>query len=197
MELYVILGIIGLIIFLIIKSYNKLVALKEQTINAEKEISIQLDRRAKVFDSLLNAVNKAMKYENETLKEIVELRNKAINLEGIENIEEKRKIEDKLSEIISSGALTSSLNMTMEAYPELKANQNMMHLQEEIVTTENRLSYAKQAFNASIEEYNATKESIPYNLIISWFPKLDEEFKYWELSKEKIEKEEDRRISFD
>ena len=194
MGAFIILTIIVLVI-IFISSYNKLVGLKEQVINSEKEISIQLDRRGKIFDSLINAVKKAMNYEGTTLKEIIDLRNKIVKLDGIEN-EEKRKLENELSKMISTGTLSSSINLTMEAYPELKANNNMLQLQEEITTTENKLSYAKQAFNGSIEEYNATKESIPYNFIVNWFPKLDKDFKYWELNEEKIQEEEKRRVEF-
>jgi len=81
--------------------------------------------------------------------------------------------------------------MVFEQYPELKSNQNCMQLQEEIVSTENKLSYAKQAYNDSIEAYYANKNSFPSNLIASCFPaKLDFHFNYWQLSQEKISEQE-------
>ncbi len=78
-----------------------------------------------------------------------------------------------------------------EQYPELKANQNCMQLQEEIVSTENKLAYAKQSFNDSIERYNANKKSFPATLVVSAFSsKVDCEFLYWQLSEQKIAEQE-------
>ena len=196
MEIAVILIVLVILVLSFVSFYNKLVKLKEQVISSEKEISTSLDRRGKIFDSLTAIVKKAMDYEKSTLKNVIELRNKIVNLKG-SNPEETKKLEQELSTLISSGAFSSSFNMTMEAYPDLKANSNMMQFQEEVVSTENKLSYAKQGFNASIEEYNATKQSIPYNFIISIFPKLDKEFLYWELTESKIKEEEEKRVSFD
>jgi len=189
------LGIILAIVLYVIYTYNRIITLKQRVINSKKDISIQLDRRGKVFDSLINTVKKAMDYEKSTLKEIVELRQKAINLKGVDEKQQK-EIEDQLSKIIASGQLSSSINMTMEAYPELKANDNMKQLQEEIVSTENKLSYAKQGYNAAVEEFNATVQSFPANIIVDKFD-LNEEFEYWDIPEEKIQQEEDRRVSFD
>lgn len=192
-----ILVVVVLLILYIISIYNNIVRLKEAVVNAQKQISVQLDRRGKVFDSLINTVKKYMDYEKSTLKEVIELRQKAIALNADSfNSAEAKAIEDKISQIIGSGALSSSFQMTMEAYPELKANENMMHLQEEIVSTENKLSYAKQGYNDAIEEYNATIASFPDNIVVAKFPKLKAVFEYWELSKERIEQEESKRVEF-
>lgn len=196
MESLIVFGILGVLVVYIISVYNKIVQLKESATNAEKQISVQLDRRAKIFDSLINAVSKIMDFEKGTLVEVVELRNKAINLGNNLNNDELKSIEDQLSRIVSSGELTSSLNLTMEAYPELKSNQNMMLLQEEIVSTENKLSFAKQGFNDVVEKYNSTIKSFPDIFIVQLFSSLKEEFKYWDLSVEQIKKEEERRVSF-
>ena len=193
---WVILGLVVLTIVYLISLYNKIVAKKEQVKNSEKQISIQLDRRGKIFDNLINTVKKAMDYEKSALKEIIELRQKAVNLKSGGNPKELKAIEEQMSKMISSGELSSSFNLTVEAYPELKANDNMLHFQEEIVNTENKLSYAKQSFNDSIEDYNATIQSFPENVIVGKYPKLKEEFEYWTLSEEKIEKSEEQRVEF-
>lgn len=174
--------------------YNKMVGLKEAVIASEKEISVQLDRRGKVFDSLISAVKKYMQHEKGTLEEIVRLRSKILET-GVSSLDVK-DAEQKLSEIVLSGNLTSSLNMTMEAYPDLKANTNMLQLQEEIVSTENKLSFAKKAFNNAIEVFNSTKRSVPEVFIVNMFKNLDGEFSYWELSAQRVVEEEARRVEF-
>lgn len=180
----------------LVYAYNNIVALKQRVINAKNQISIALDQRGKVFDSLINTVKKAMDYEKSTLKEVIQLREKILKLDGNLDQKERKELEDKLSEIIASGQLSSSINMTMEAYPELKANENMKVLQEEIITMENKLAYAKQAYNAAIEKYYATIQSFPNNFIVEKFPSLKEDFEYWKLPDEKIQQEEDRRVEF-
>jgi len=192
--------ILVILIFLgmwFIYSYNKIVSAKEMVVNMKSQISIQLDRRGKVFDSLINSVKKAMDYEKTTLKDIISLREKSLNISGdpLSN-KEKQDIEDQISEQILNGQFTKSFNMTVEAYPELKANDNLLQLQEEIVSTENKLSYAKQAFNDSLERYNALVSSVPYNIIVKYFPDLKKEFNYWKLKKEEVKVEEEKRVQF-
>lgn len=189
--------VIVAIIFYVVSIYNNIISLKESVINAKTQISVQLDRRGKVFDSLISAVKKYMDYEKTTLKEVIELRTKAINLQGdaFSNAE-KQALEEELSTAINSGAFSSKFQMTMEAYPDLKASTNMLQLQEEIVSTENKLSFSKQNFNDSIARYNETINSVPANFVVAKFPKLKEDFTYWELSKEKIVVEESRRVEF-
>jgi LemA protein len=193
--LTLLLFIIGVALYFVY-AYNTIVAKRESVINGKKEIGIQLDRRGKIFDSLINTVKKAMDYEKTTLKEVIKLREKIVKLDSDIDENEKKQLEEKLSEIVASGQLASSISMTMEAYPDLKANENMIVLQEEIITSENKLSYAKQAYNAALETYNALIESIPYNFIVSKFPKLKQDFGYWTIPDEKIKEEEERRVEF-
>jgi LemA protein len=177
----ILLAIVGYIIF----TYNRLIAQIEAVRNNQKQIDIQLDRRFKVFESLINVVRKYMDYEKTTLKDVVALRNQAQQAQA--NGDEKSRIaaENKISDI------ATHLNIVFEQYPDLKANQNVMQLQEEIVSTENKLAYAKQSFNDSVEIYNANKKSFPASTIVGTFRgKLDFDFPYWQLSEQKIAEQE-------
>ena len=141
-----------------------------------------------------------MNYEQTTLKDVIELRQKSIMIKSDQsNVSNEglKEVEQDISKLISSGKFSSSFNMTMEAYPDLKANENMLQLQEEIVSSENKLSFAKQSFNDSVERYKSTILSFPENIIVSQFPGLKFEFTYWELSKEKIKSKEEKVVNFD
>jgi LemA protein len=181
-------------VFYVISLYNRFVKLIQAVNNTEKEIDIQLDRRGKVFDSLISSVKAVMKHEEGVFAKVVELRNQAKS----DNLspEQKRKVEGELSEMVTGGGLSSALNVTMEAYPQLRANENMMQLQEEIVSTENKLSFSKKAFNSAIEEYNIAKESFPSLFIPKFFNSLDKNYVLWGLTKEAIEAHEERRVEF-
>tara|TARA_B100002019_G_scaffold292685_2_gene316682 strand:+ start:677 stop:1264 length:588 start_codon:yes stop_codon:yes gene_type:complete len=188
--------IIAVLVVWLILGYNKFIKQIEAVKNSEKEIDIQLDRRGKVFDSLINSVKKYMDHERGVFKEIVELRSMAKSGGKATDDEKVKEAQEKLSDIVNSGKLDSSINVAVEEYPELKSSENMLQLQEEIVSTENKLSFAKKGLNRAIEKYNITKRSFPSNLIVKIFSSLDEDFKYWSLSEEKKEQEEERRVNF-
>jgi len=199
MEILITLAVIGAILMYAMGLYNNIVKLKELVNNAKSQISVQLDRRGKIFDSLISTVTKAMDYEKTALKEIIELRQKAITIKtdgGNIDGSELKNIENQMSQMMASGAFNSSFNMTMEAYPDLKANENMLQLQEEIVSTENKLSYAKQSFNDSITRYSTTIQSVPDVFVVNMFPALKEDFELWELTEENITKQEEKTVSF-
>lgn len=175
--------------FWIVSVYNKLIRMIEAVKNNNKQIDIQLDRRYKVFESLINVVKKYMDYEKTVLKDVVELRSKAVSAQ--QQGDEKGRIaaENGISKI------ASNLNVMFEAYPDLKANQNALQLQEEIVNTENKLAYAKQAYNDSIERYNATKKSFFESMVVAIFSgALNKDFVYWNLPEEKIKQQEDYTV---
>lgn len=183
-------GIIILIAILIIggyvvMTYNALIALIEAIRNNQKQIDIQLDRRFKVFESLIEVVKKYMNYEQTTLKDVVALRNQAQQAKTSGDETTRITAENKISQI------ASGLNLVFEQYPDLKANQNCLQLQEEIVSTENKLAYAKQSLNDSIERYNADKKSFFASMIVSSFKgKLNFEFPYWQLSEDNVAEQE-------
>ena len=179
--LIIILAILGYCVLI----YNKLIAQIETIRNNQKQIDIQLDRRFKVFESLINVVKKYMDYEQTTLKDVVALRNQAQLAKASGDEKSRIESENKISDI------ANHLNLVFEQYPDLKANQNCMQLQEEIVSTENKLAYSKQSYNDSIELYNANKQSFPANFIVSAFKaKLDQVFTYWQLSEAKVAEQE-------
>lgn len=177
------------IIVYTIATYNRLIALIEAIRNNQKQIDIQLDRRFKVFESLINVVRKYMDYEQSTLKDVVALRNQAQTAHA--NGDEKARIdaENKISQI------ASGINLVFEQYPDLKANQNALQLQEEIVNTENKLAYAKQALNDSIEQYNAKKKSFFPAIVVALFKnKLDFDFPYWQLDEKTVSDRENYTV---
>jgi LemA protein len=170
-------------------TYNTLIGLIEATRNNQKQIDIQLDRRFKVFESLIEVVKKYMNYEQTTLKDVVALRGQAEKSKASGDEQGRIDAENKISQI------ASNINLVFEQYPDLKANQNAMQLQEEIVNTENKLAYAKQSFNDSIEHYNATKKSFFTQIIVSMFKgKLDFDFPYWQLDPAKVQQQEDYTV---
>lgn len=187
--LWIIIIVFVLIGTFIVMTYNKLIGMIEAVKNNNKEIDIQLDRRYKVFESLINVVRKYMDYEKSTLKDVVALRSQAQQAKDSGDAKGRMAAENKISGILGG------INVVFERYPDLKANQNAMQLQEEIVSTENKLAYAKQAYNDSIERYNATKKSFFQSVIVGMFSsKLNFDFTYWALDEDKIKQQEDYTV---
>ena len=187
----ILLVIIAVLFFWMVVIYNKLIRFIEAANNNQKQIDIQLDRRFKVFESLINTVKQSMDYEKTVLKDVVSLRTQA--QEALKNGNEQARVnaENEISKI------AGGLNVVFEAYPDLKANQNVLQLQEEIVNTENKLAYAKQAFNDSIEQYYAAKKSFFESFVVSIFSSsLDKVFTYWNLPEEKIQEQENYTVKF-
>lgn len=174
MTILLVIVILAILAF-IIAVYNRLIRMIEAVNNNERQIDIQLDRRYKVFESLIEVVKKYMDYEQTTLKDVVALRNQAQSAKAAGDDAARIAAENGISKI------ASGINLVFEQYPDLKANQNALQLQEEIVSTENKLTYSKQAFNDSIERYNAEKKSFFQSMIVSLFSKLDKQFVYWNL----------------
>jgi LemA protein len=131
-----------------------------------------------------------MDYEKTTLKDVVALRNQAQQAKASGDEAGRIAAENKISTI------ASGLNLVFEQYPDLKANQNCLQLQEEIVSTENKLAYSKQSYNDSIEIYNANKKSFPANVVVSAFKaKLDVDYPYWQLTADKVAEQESYTVN--
>ena len=185
----IILIVVVVIFGFIVMTYNALIAMIEAVRNNQKQIDIQLDRRFKVFESLINVVKKYMDYEQTTLKDVVALRTQAEQAKNSGDEKTRMAAENKISDI------SSNINVVFEQYPDLKANQNVMQLQEEIVSTENKLAYSKQSFNDSIEKYNANKKSFFAAMVVGLFKgKLDFDFPYWALTDDKIKENENYTV---
>jgi len=182
----VLLAILGLWFVAI---YNKLIRMIETVNNNKKQIDVQLDRRYKVYESLIDVVKKYMDYERTTLKEVVALRNKAQQAAASGDEQARMAAEDAISKI---GA---GINLVFERYPDLKADKNALQLQEEIVNTENKLTFSKQAYNDSIEKYEATRKSFFESMIVSMFSaKLLKEFIYWGITDEQRKQQEEYKV---
>jgi LemA protein len=143
-------------------AYNGLIALRNQTANALKQIDVQLKRRHDLIPNLLAAVQGAMDFEKDTLQAVIEARNGAIKASaGLDpqHIAAAAAAESKLT-----GAL-GKLMVVVEAYPDLKATGNVKQLQEELTSTENKVSFARQLYNDTATHYNTKQQQFPTNLV--------------------------------
>ncbi len=168
-SIIIIVVIVG-IVWLLISIYNRLVALKNQYENAFSQIEVQLKRRYDLIPNLVETAKGYMSHERETLEAVINARNSASNMLSSaannmdpSSIKELGNLEGQLA-----GAM-SRLNVVMEAYPDLKANQNMMQLSEELTSTENKVAFARQAYNDSVTEYNTYRQSFPNNVVAANF----------------------------
>lgn len=158
----VLLVIIVAVIFYVVGIYNKLVTLKNRYENAFSQIEVQLKRRYDLIPNLVETAKGYMAHERETLEAVIAARNEASNLLQAAAKDPSGSAVEQLAgaETQLHGAL-NKLNVVMEAYPDLKANQNMMQLSEELTTTENRVAFARQAFNDAVTGYNSYRQSFP------------------------------------
>lgn len=150
------------LIFYTIAIYNKLVALKNQFENAFAQIEVQLKRRYDLIPNLVETAKGYLTHERETLEAVVNARNEAAAIlegaskqVGTQTLQKLGGAENLLQQALGK------LNVVMEAYPDLKANENMMQLSEELTSTENRVAFARQGFNDAVMAYNTYRESFP------------------------------------
>lgn len=155
----VLIGIVVVVLWAIV-AYNRLVSLRNQVANGWRQIDVQLKRRHDLIPNLVNAVKGYMKYEQETLQRVIEARNQAVAAQGVAEAAQR---ESELT------AALGRLFALVESYPELKANQNVLQLQEELTSTENKIAFARQFYNDIATKYNIARESFPSSIIATLF----------------------------
>lgn len=152
--------VIGLVILWAILAYNSLVTMKNQVENAWRQIDVQLKRRHDLIPNLVSAVKGAMEFERDTLSRVVEARAKAL---GAKSVGEKGIAEGFLTEALGR------LFALVENYPDLKSNKNVLELQEELTSTENRISFARQFYNDLVAKFNIKQSVFPDLIVASVF----------------------------
>ena len=165
----VVFGIIGTLI--IAGMYNSLVTLRNRFKNAFAQIDVQLKRRYDLIPNLVEMAKGYLKHERETLESVTQARNVAAGAASAAaaNPSSATAMQDLMGAEAELGGALSRLLVTVEAYPDLKANQNMMSLQEELASTENKVAFSRQAFNDAVMGYNTKRETFPTNLIAGMF----------------------------
>lgn len=165
------LAVIAAIIFFVVGIYNSLINLRNRVKNAFAQIDVQLTRRHDLIPNLVEAVKGYMKHERETLEAVINARNTAVS--SLDNAKIDPSNAAAMQELgKSEGALGAALGRLFalsEAYPDLKANQNMIQFQEELTSTENKVAFSRQAFNDAVLTYNNKAENFPNNFIAGMF----------------------------
>ena len=164
---WILLAIVVVLLLWSTVSYNSLVGLRNQVKNAWNQIDVQLKRRYDLIPNLVEVVKGYMTFEQETLQKVIQARNMAMQAQG-----PRAQAE---AEGMLSGAL-KSLFALVESYPDLKANQNVSRLQEELTSTENKIAFARQFYNDSVMGYNNAIQMFPSNFIAGMFQFKAEEF---------------------
>jgi LemA protein len=169
--LLVILGVIVFCVLYIVVIYNRLVKLKNRFENAFSQIDVQLKRRYDLIPNLVEAARAYLKHEQETLKSVTEARNRAraAMQRAARDPGDAKAMKSLTGAEAALGGALMNLNAVMENYPDLKADKTMAQLSEELASTENRISFARQAFNDEVMLYNMQRESFPDVLFVGSF----------------------------
>ena len=169
--LIVVLAIVVVTALLIVSIFNKLVRLRNRFINAFAQIEVQLKRRYDLIPNLVETAKSYMAHEKETLEAIVNARNAAAK--GLASVASDPTNASALAELAGAEGILagtmSRFSMVMEDYPDLKANENMMQLSEELTSTENKVAFSRQAFNDQVMAYNTYKQSFPAMIFANMF----------------------------
>ena len=153
---WILLVLVVVIALWVMGAYNSLIALKNQVINAWKQIDVQLKRRHDLIPNLVNTVKGAMEFERGTLEAVISARNRAVAAQGVA---QTAKAEGELSQALGR------LFALSENYPELKSSANVLQLQEELTSTENKIGFARQLYNDVSTQYNTKQAQFPTSLV--------------------------------
>lgn len=164
---WIILGIVALVLIVLVAIYNDLVTLKNRIENAWSQIDVQLKRRFDLIPNLIETVKGYAKHEKEVFENVTKARSM---LQDAKTLGEKSKANNMLTDTLKS------LFAVAEAYPDLKANQNFMQLQEELIGTENKISYSRQFYNDSVLTLNTKIQTFPTNMIAGMFGFKEKEY---------------------
>jgi LemA protein len=164
---WIIVALVVLLIGYAVVTYNGLVSMRNRIENAWAQIDVQLKRRYDLIPNLVETVKGYAEHERGTLEEVVQARNMAMAAEGPQ--------DQAAAENMITGALKSVFALS-EAYPDLKANQNFLNLQEELTGTEGRIAYARQFYNDSVYSYNTKIQTVPANVIANQFKFTEREY---------------------
>ncbi|WP_217587222.1 LemA family protein [Lentibacillus saliphilus] len=159
LPMIVIIAVVVVLGLFLMTTYNSLVKYRNWVQEAWSQIDVQLKRRHDLIPNLVNTVKGYAAHEKETLEKVIQARNQLVSGTPQERIEADNEIQ---------GALKSIFALS-ESYPDLKANQNFLNLQEELTTTENKVAYSRQLYNKTVADYNIKRESFPANIIAGMF----------------------------
>jgi LemA protein len=165
---WIVLAVVVVLVVYIVGIYNKLVTLRNRYKNAYAQIDVQLRRRYDLIPNLVETAKAYMKHERETLEAVITARNQAsaANQKVAQNPTDSSAMQSLIGAETALTGTMGRLFALMENYPDLKANQNMSQLSEELTSTENRVSFARQAYNDGVTEYNNGRETFP-NVIVA------------------------------
>jgi LemA protein len=193
-EFIVILVVVALLVFWVIQMYNRLVNLRNRVRNAFSQIDVQLTRRYDLIPNLVEAVKGYMSHERNTLEAVIQARNSAVSAQQKASADptDPDAIRALAAAETTLGGTLGRLFALAESYPDLKASQNMIQFQEELSSTENKVAFARQAFNDAVMSYNNACQNFPSNTIAGMFSFKLAEF----LEIEEPEKREAPKVSF-
>jgi LemA protein len=169
--LLVLAALLLILVFMIVGIFNRLVALRNRFKNAFAQIDVQLKRRYDLIPNLVETAKGYMKHERETLEAVIQARNmaSAASQKAAAHPEDPNAMKGLLGAEATLTGTLGRLFALSEAYPDLKANQNMMQLTEELTSTENKIAFARQAYNDSVMTYNTARETFPNNIVAGTF----------------------------
>lgn len=156
-------GAVGLVVIWVIAAYNGLVRVRNVVKNAWAQIDVQLKRRYDLIPNLVETVKGYMKHERELLENVTKARSQAVEMSNIADPAQRAQLENALSQALKQ------LYVVVENYPDLKANQNAMRLQEELTSTENKIAFSRQFYNDSVMRMNNRIEMFPTSIIAGMF----------------------------